>query len=163
MELLVLVGPKGAGKSTLGRRLGREPGHRFLDVEPIARQVFAASGGVPDEAYARRAFDAIVEAVRAEVARPGVVVLEATGASAEAPAYLARLEALAPVRYVRLRLDPDTCAARIAARDASVHVPVPAEQVRRMHALTEAVELPWWRELDATRPVEELAAAILGR
>ena len=32
-----------------------------------------------------------------------------------------------------------------------------------MHALTEAVELPWWRELDATRPVEELAAAILGR
>ena len=35
--ILLLVGPKGSGKTTLGRALGELPGATFLDVEAVAR------------------------------------------------------------------------------------------------------------------------------
>ena len=53
----MLVGPKGAGKTTLGRFLEIEPGVQFLEVERIAKRVLAEMGGTIDERYARRAFD----------------------------------------------------------------------------------------------------------
>lgn len=144
----MLLGPKGVGKTTLGALLAREPGVFFVDVEPIAKQVLEAIGGTISEEYARRAFDAIVEAVGARSGAHRVIVIETTGASDATGRLLEGLRAEHEVRLVRVRARAETCRARIDARDASRQIAVPPELVEEMHRRTEALSLAWDLEVD---------------
>lgn len=146
-RLVVLVGPKGSGKTAIGKMLER-PGVYFLEVETIARRVLAASGNVIDETYARRAFAEISRALRDIEAAHETIVIETTGASDETPGFIAELEARYDVRWVRVQAGADACVQRIAARDPSRHVHVPIELLQEMHARTMALDLTWDLELD---------------
>ena len=160
-QVIVLVGPKGAGKTTLGRVLEREPGVHFLEVESIAKRVLADMGGVIDERYAREAFAAIVVAVDSMAGSYPTIVLETTGASTETPAFIDALRRLRSVRLVRIVAPAETCATRIAQRDSSRQVDVPPDLIRAMHERTEALRLPWDLELTNDPPLtdEQVRAA----
>ena len=69
--VILLIGPKGAGKSHIGSVLGRETGIRFLRVEPI----WLMHQG---EAYSA-VVDVITREVEALFAQADVVVLESLG------------------------------------------------------------------------------------
>jgi hypothetical protein len=120
----------------------------FLHVEAIAQRVLATSGGVVDETYATRAFEAILRAIEDAAREHHLLVIETTGASESTPAFLAALRERCDVRLVRLHARRETCEARMADRDQSQQVQVPAELVREMHARSVALELPWDLELD---------------
>lgn len=154
-RVIVLVGPKGSGKTTLGRMLERGGRAHFLEVEAIAQRVLAQSGGVIDEAYARRAFAAILDEVHALAAEHPLLVLETTGASDAAGAFLAELAARHELRLVRVLAGEATCAARIAARDPSRQVAVTPEMIRAMHERTAALSLAWDAELHNDPPLAE--------
>lgn len=165
--IVVLIGPKGAGKTTLGRMLERPPDVRFLEVEAIAQRVLAAMGNVIDERYARRAFEAIAAQVELMAAAPGVIILETTGASEETPRFLDTLRQRHELRLVRVNARAETCATRIAERDPSRQVQVSPELVRLMHERTEALKLTWDLELINDPPlsrehVERAFAPLLG-
>lgn len=147
-RVLLLVGPKGSGKTTIGGMLEARPGVRFLEVEAIARRVLAEAGGAIDEAYARRALSAIAGVVHAVAGEHELIVIETTGASQHAAAFLEELRLHHDVTLVRVRAPAETCARRIAERDSTRQVPVDAELVRRMHAVTEALTWPWDVVLD---------------
>ncbi|HSQ00804.1 MAG TPA: hypothetical protein VL049_26565 [Candidatus Dormibacteraeota bacterium] len=139
--MIVLVGPKGSGRTTIGGILAREPGVRFLEVEAIAKRVLAEPGNVIDERYARRAFDEIVREAEAIDGEHHAVVLETTGAADET--------------------------ARIAGRDPSRQVEVPVARIPEMHERTEALRLAWDPELVNDLPIGaqeimRLCAALLG-
>jgi shikimate kinase len=142
-QLVVLVGPKGSGKTTLGRMLARARGWHFLEVELIAKRVLAASGNVIDEGYAKRAFDAIVSEVDTIDTQYSTIVLETTGASDQTERFLAALREGHALCLVRVVASEEVCAARIDARDPSRQVQVSRELVREMHARTEALDLEW--------------------
>lgn len=152
-EIWLLVGPKGSGKTTLGRMLGDEPGAHFLEVELIAKRVLQESGGTVDESYARRAFEAIADEVLAISESHRILVLETTGASTETKAFIERLSQHHRVRLIRVHARAETCARRIARRDPSRQVEVSAELIRVMHARTEALQLGWHLELDNDPPL----------
>ncbi len=160
-HVLVLVGPKGAGKSTLGRILDAELGVHFVVVEPLFLALREALGaGHPD--LERRGFEAVRDAVWAALDRYDAVGFETTGASAQVPGLLADLASRAEVHPVRVLATPEQCLARFAARDAAGHLPVPLEQVGRINALAAQVELPWAAEVDNRGPLDasELVAAV---
>lgn len=166
-RILVLVGPKGSGKSTLGRMLSRHAGVHSLDVEPIAKEVLAAMGNVIDEAYARRAFAAIARAVRDIERDHRVIVLETTGASTETNELLDRLRERHDVRLARIHAGPETCEARIKARDPSRQIQVSPELIREMHRRSAALALPWDLEVVNDPPmssdeVDRAFGALLG-
>ncbi len=151
--ILVLVGPKGSGKTTLGRFLEGEPGVHFLEVEAIAKSVLSEMGGVIDEHYASRAFEAIAERVEQISGQYRIIVIETTGASEETPAFLGRLARAHEVSLVRVRARAETCAERIRTRDQSRQVDVTPELIAKMHERTEALSLNWDFELDNDPPM----------
>ncbi len=146
-RLLVLVGPKGAGKSTIGHLLAAEPGVRFLRVEPLFLEVRARLGAShPD--FERLGFAAVLEGIRDAFARHDTVCIESTGASTLFASFLASLRALATVFLVRVVATPEQCVERIRGRDRSLHIPVSDDEVDRINAAALRVSLPWDAEID---------------
>lgn len=147
-DILLLIGPKGSGKSTLGRMLEVFAGVHFLEAEPIAAQVLARLGGVIDENYAIHAFAAIAaEAQRLGQARRAIV-LETTGASAHTGHFIASLRAHHRVHLIRVRATVETCATRIAERDPSGQIAVPVALIQKMQAISDGFELDWDLEVN---------------
>jgi hypothetical protein len=146
--LILLVGPKGAGKSHVGRLLTREFGVHFLHVEThwaawaeecrrAGREPSIAGGIAYVHPFVSRALEE----------HPRVCV-ETTGASAE---ILEDLRSLAPpdvTLLVRVSAGLETCERRIATRDPTHHLPIDPEVVRRAHAASEALDLPFALELE---------------
>ena len=133
--LIVLVGPKGSGKSHIGRYLERAFGVRFVNVEPLWMQYYARcerAGRPPDIVEGiGRVHPRIARALRENAP----VCVETTGAS---PEILAALLALAPPPkriVVRVVAPLELCLERIASRDPTHQIPVDpaiAKQLFRM-------------------------------
>lgn len=142
-RVLLLVGPKGSGKSTIGRALADGKRIRFVEVEAIARAVLAERGNVIDERYARAAFEAILEELAGLERAHEVLVVETTGASEESNDFLEELRARYRVLLVRIRAEENLCTARICARDPAAQIAVHGDLVKEMHRRTLALAWPW--------------------
>ena len=152
-RIVVLVGPKGSGKTTLGRFFASEPGVHFLEVEAIAKRVLEEMGRIIDEEYARHAFDAIARETERISGQYRALVIETTGASEQTPRFLDALRLHHSLYLVRVRASVQTCARRIRERDPSRQVDVSAELIREMHERTEALNLDWDLELQNDPPL----------
>jgi len=139
---VLLVGPKGSGKSHIGRVLERRLGAHFFHVEPLWMAYYAEcrrAGREPSipEGIAR-VHPRIADALRAG----DLVCVETTGASHE---ILEGLLSLAPPSErlaVRVSAPLEVCLERIAARDPSMQIPMDAATIRKVHALSETADFP---------------------
>ena len=154
-KAVVLVGPKGAGKTTIGRMVEAALGAHFVEVEAVARRALAEAGGAIDGAYARRTFGMILEEVEAAARGAPAVVLETTGASAETPRFLAALRERFETVLVRVTASRAVCERRIAGRDQARQIQVGSDLVREMHARSLALSLAWDVEIDNEAGVGE--------
>jgi shikimate kinase len=158
--VLVLVGPKGSGKTYIGTLLGKELGIRFLRVEPIFLETTRGSqltGTALDaEGYAR-----ILAEVDSALSRERRVAIESTGASEAFPAFLQALRSRYAVKLVAVRAPLDRCLERVRSRDQSVHIAVSDERVTEINARAGEVRLAWDLEIDNGGPAS--AEAILAQ
>ncbi|MHC4956018.1 MAG: AAA family ATPase [Planctomycetota bacterium] len=156
--ILALIGPKGAGKTYLGRLLEERLGVVFVDVEAVFR-------ALPDPGRVGEGYDEVARQIAEHLHDAQAVSLELTGAAPEAKALLDHLETLAVLRKVRVLAPLDLCLERIAGRDAGVHLPTSEDVVERVHAISSALELDFdltinakdWNEAAVLRDI----AAIL--
>jgi predicted ABC-type ATPase len=151
--VVVLVGPKGAGKTFVGALAEAELGVRFLRVEPIFlehQRTSALAGAARDADGYAKVRVAIDDVLRRE---PRVVV-ESTGASPAFAPFLAALRSAYDVRLVAIRAPPDRCLERVRTRDASGHIPVSDDRVAEINARAAGVELPWDLEIDNGAPAD---------
>jgi shikimate kinase len=157
--LIVLVGPKGSGKSHVGRTLERDLGIHFLHVEPLWMRYHAkceAAGVEPNLAEGLRAVHrGIAEALRTHEH----VCVETTGA---APVILDDLLSLAPpaaTLVARLDAPLELCLERIRQRNPTEQIPVDVDAIRRIHALSVAAAVAPALTLDsATLSEDEIVA-----
>lgn len=136
--LVLLVGPKGSGKSHIGRVLERRLRVHFFHVEPhwLSYHSECAMAGcepVISEGIAR-VHPLIGQALR----RHAHVCVETTGASDEILRDLLALAAMESILKVRVQAPLDLCLRRIQARDASQQIPMDDERVRLVYALSES-------------------------
>lgn len=163
-DLLLLVGPKGSGKSFIGELLERELGLPYVRPEAVVLRLRAA-GRTPTVAESLAAIVAAAE----ELARgASALTLDTTGAFDELGAYLEALARVGRLRLIQVLASPEVCLARIRARDQSAHIPVEEEQIARINARSLALQLPYELSLDNdpfAPPAAVVAAvrALLGR
>ena len=132
---VLLVGPKGSGKSYIGRTLERSLGVLFFHVEPLWIEYYAdcrATGRQPSIAEAiSKVHPRIADALRTHEN----VCAETTGAS---PEILNDLLSLAPpseTLVVRVSAPLELCLERIATRDQTNQVPMDVESIREVYEL----------------------------
>ena len=132
--LIVLIGPKGSGKSHVGRLLAQQFGIHFVDAELHWMEYYArcALAGVDHD------IGEGAELIRAHVQETLVsaedVCVETTGVSYVVLSAFLALRPAEQTRIVRLSAPLDLCLQRIEQRDPAVHVPVGIAQIERMHA-----------------------------
>lgn len=139
--LILLVGPKGSGKSHIGRVLERRLGVHFFHVEALWLADHAecrAEGREPDVPEGvRQTHPLIGEALR----RHRHVCVETTGASPEILSGLLQLGPPGDTLIARISAPLDLCRERIERRDPADHIPLAIDRVAEVHALSKALQL----------------------
>jgi len=161
--LIVLVGPKGSGKTHIGRFLERTFGVHFFHVEPFWMAYHAecaACGASPTvEAGMAKIRPLLAEAISGH----HHVCVETTGASGEIVAGLMGLAPRSEILVVRVRVPLNVCLERIAGRDPTDQVPMDLESVRAIHQLSESLELSADIEIENTDPDDSHVARSFAR
>ena len=138
---ILLVGPKGSGKSYIGRTLERHFGVLFFHVELHWKSYYAecqASGRQPliAEGLARM-HPLIAVALRTHEH----VCIETTGASAEILNDMLSLEQPEKTLIVRVSAPLELCLERIAARSQEEQVAMDVERIREVYELSEVAQM----------------------
>lgn len=154
--ILVITGVAGAGKSTVGERVAERLGWPFLEADEFHPEASRRKmeGGVPLTEEDRGPWlESMAAAIRA-VGNAAVV-----SCSCLRESHRDRLgEAAEDVRFVHLRIDPETARERVEGR--SRHFFDVDLVDSQFDALEEPTDGP---VLDATRPVEELVDELVER
>jgi gluconokinase len=154
--IVVLMGVSGSGKSTTGAALAAALGWRLIDADDLhpPQNVAKMAAGIPltdDDRWPW--LDRIVDALRRTTAEGANVIL---ACSALKQRYRDRLAQAGDVRFVHLRGDPQTIAARLATRH---HRYMPAALLESQFA---ALEVPSDAiDVDITMSVDAQVAAII--
>ena len=146
--VILLVGPKGAGKTTIGALAAGELGVAFLRVELIYLSMLEANPHRSGAELEPLGFGAILGAVEDLTRTSRVICLESTGTAGYFPEFLRQLRARYRVYLVRVSAPADVCRARVRARDRADHIPVSDERLEEINRIAAAVRLPWDLEID---------------
>ncbi len=141
-KLLVLVGPKGSGKSHLGRMLDAEFGIQYLQIEAIWQKLKARRSDFLSPDYIREGRALTLEALRAALQK-GAVCIETSGVADDWAEYVAALRQLAPVIFVRVTASLEACRIRASERDQSLQVSVDQDLFEAINRQSIYVQMDW--------------------
>jgi shikimate kinase len=141
--IILLVGPKGAGKSHIGRELAALFKAFFLRIEQVWQEMSPDRMDFDSPAFMEEGLRRSLKAVAGQLSGNDAVILESSGAFDQFPSYLASLREMGTVCLVNVRAPCDQCLARIRARDQSLHVPVPEDVIENLNRRSESVRMDW--------------------
>jgi predicted kinase len=139
--LVLLVGPKGSGKSHIGRILERNFGFLFFHVEPLWMSYYAECGAGGREPSIPEGIARVHPLIREALGTHQHVCVETTGASPEILNDLLSLEHPSNTFVVRVSAPLDVCLQRISTREKTHQIPMDVESIRMVHALSVATTL----------------------
>jgi shikimate kinase len=155
-KIIVLVGPKGSGKTFIGTLVSEQLGCRFLRVEPIFLENMARSRltgmALDEEGYA-----CVLAAVASELSAASCLIIESTGASEAFPAFLGELRSRYEVVLVSIRAPLEVCLQRVRDRDQAKHIPVSDDRVLEINTRASRLQLAWDLELENGQPASPAA------
>jgi predicted kinase len=159
--LVLLVGPKGAGKTRIAAMLADVFGAHAVPVEAmwLDRLARAPRGhGEAARTWEREGFDAVIDHALGALDESEVVVLDTTATSEHTPHLLARLASSGALVVVRVAATPARCTARALARDAAGQIPTSPERLAAINELAGRVSLAFDASFDNEGPWRELEA-----
>jgi shikimate kinase len=150
--LFLLIGPKGSGKTHIGRLVDRHTDIAFLPVEPIWLGLAPGEDGW-------RKVEAAVDALFRERDK---VMIESLGAGDGFHGMYESLKRKYAIRMIHVTADPDTCLARVRSRSRVDHIDVSDDRVIEYNRVAAAVRYDWDLEIDNNIPAtdEDILAAV---
>lgn len=139
--LIILVGPRGSGKSHIGRVLEREFGVRFFEVEPLWMAYLSECREAGREQVVPEGIARIHPEIRQALAEHGRLCVETTGAAQEILDDLVGLRPRAKVIVAKISAPPELCLQRLNAGNSSRKIPMDAEEIRKVNAMSEAAQV----------------------
>lgn len=144
-NVIMLIGPKGSGKTHIGTVLGKMTGVKFLRVEPIWLGLNEGEDGW-----------ALVEsAIDDSLKHTNIVIIESLGGSQGFERLRCNLERKYTLRYVRIVASLTVCLERVRTRNSRDHIPVSEENVEAYNRIAAEVTLPWDFELRNDPPLTD--------
>ena len=141
--LIFLIGPKGSGKSHIGRLLEARLGVHFFHVEPLWKAYYADCKAQGREPTIAEGIERIRPAIFSSLEGHPHICIETTGASREILEDLLRLCERADTLLVRVNAPLPLCLERIASRDQTHQIPMDAASIRRVYELGSELDLPF--------------------
>jgi len=143
--VVMLIGPKGSGKTHIGAAIEKMAGVKFLRVEPIWLAIDEGQDGW-----------AMVEAaIDDSLKHTGVVIIESLGGSRGFERLRFNLEQRYILKYVRIVVSLDVCLERVRTRNSRDHIPVSDENVETYNRIAAKVTLPWDYEMRNEPPMTD--------
>jgi shikimate kinase len=139
---ILLVGPKGSGKSHIGRLLEERLGVHFFHVEPLWMAYHAECRASGRESSIAEGISRVHPLIAEALGRHEHVCVETTGASKEILDDLLALDRRSRPLVVRVRAPLELCLLRISCRDPTHQIPMDTETIRLVYELSESLELP---------------------
>lgn len=143
--LYLLIGPKGAGKTYIGKLIDRRTDICFLAVELLWLNLAeGADGWLVEEAAIDAAFSSNEK-----------VMIETLGAGDGCLGMLARLKRKYHLKYIKVTCDPDICLQRVQARDSREQIAISLEKIAGYNTIAAAVVFPWDAVIENSSPASE--------
>lgn len=143
--LILLIGPKGSGKTYIGSRIEQLTGIKFLRVEPLWLQLAEGEDGW--------------KRVELEIDRlfrqHSKVVIESLGAGDGFNRMHASLKEKYAIKLIKVETDLEESLRRVKERDSADHIPVSLEKVREYNRIATSVEHPWDAVIDNNGPATD--------
>lgn len=143
--LYLLIGPKGAGKSHIGRLVSRHTEIHFLSVEPIWLSLQPGEDG----------WEKVEHTIDALFQEYDKVMIESLGAGEGFRGLFTALSQKYQIRLIRVIADLDTCLARVKSRSRAEHIPVSDEKVMEYNQIAAGVVFDWDLEIDNNGPAAD--------
>lgn len=139
---LILVGPKGSGKSYIGRILQRHLGVYFFHVEPLWMAYHAQCRASGSEPSIPEGILTVHPKIKEALSIHEHVCVETTGASPEILNGLLSLSSSEMTLTVRITAPLNVCLQRIATRDQTNQIPLDIDTIKKVYGLSSSLEMP---------------------
>jgi adenylate kinase family enzyme len=158
--LYILLGPKGSGKSHIGRLAHARLGLTFLSVEPIFQAIKGTRSNL-DRGYLDHGFALVRAQVEQLLRERAELMIESTGVFPGFDAFLSSLDSAICVHFIRVHAPLSLCKVRVLSRDRAGHVAVDADHVDAINARAAQVSYPCLAIIDnSAASDDELVAAL---
>lgn len=151
--IYVLIGPKGSGKSHLGRLLEGEFGVKFLSIEKIF--INLQGQGISTPEVQERGYKAVETRVSEILATGKSVSFEITVLTPASRNFLSRLERQARVEMIQMYAPLELCLERIKTRDTASHIETPEEKIREINRLSVKQQIDAKFRIDTSEMTDE--------
>ncbi|NUQ79294.1 MAG: nuclear transport factor 2 family protein [Polyangiaceae bacterium] len=136
---VILVGPKGSGKSHIGRILEARLGVHFFHVEPLWLAYHRDCKAAERQPMIAEGIARVHPLLARALAQHPHVCVETTGASSEILDALLSLRPRSEIVIARVTAPLELCLHRISTRDQTDQIPLETETVRKVYALSESL------------------------
>lgn len=145
-RVFILVGPKGSGKSFLGKYLEGQAGIRFLRVEDIWIKLKGET--ISGQDFEREGCKRVVKAVAELLKTCNSISIESIGASKVFNAQVDAIKGFADVILIRIRVPLELCLKRVKERDPATHLNVSDERLEELNKMAADFEVEWDLEFE---------------
>ena len=150
--LVILVGPKGSGKTTIGKVLGEASAHiAFLEVEKIFLQVMRKYDSVVDNVF-NKVHQSIDAQILQLLSAHTTVIIESLGLGTPGKSMDKFLEhykeLFGKVFLIRIQCPLEICLDRCKNRNKTDQVPLDLERIKSYNEQSAKVNLQWDLELN---------------
>lgn len=141
-KLLVLVGPKGSGKSHIGRELEELFQIKYVRIEAIWQELKERRADFLSQDYIREGRQLTLDLIQSHL-KDKHVCMEATGVADDWDEYVANLKSMADIFFIKVTCSLDECKKRALGRDQSLQVQISDTLFDDINTKAAGVQLDW--------------------
>ena len=133
-NILLLIGPKGSGKSFIGSLLEKEFGIKFVRVEDWAKNI-KRERNINDDGYLTEVFQVIEEGIRKALKDRDTICFESLALSDPFDRMVNNLVKDFKLITIKILCDLENCIERIQLRDQSQQIIISESQIREVNRM----------------------------
>ena len=144
--LYMLIGPKGSGKTYIGKLIEKQMDISFLRVESIWLSLKPNENG----------WNKVEQAIDREFENCDKLIIENLGAGSDFHHFLNSLKTKYDIKMIRVYTDLSKCLARVKNRSNKDHIPVSDSNVEKYNKIASCVTFDWSLEIDNNGPAADV-------